>query len=280
MSDHEHAFSHKDDFRVVYDLDSPRAYFQALAPLDYRMPAVTCGVLRHLAPRLAAAFGRTPLRVLDFACGFGVNGALLKHRVTLSEIYRHFAQGPADPAAAQAFFAARRAAVPDVEVGGIDIAEQALAYGREAGFLDAAFAVDLARDAVAPALSDFLAGTHVVIETGSLFDVLVAAVDRLLGTGARPWILVAPRPDVEVAALYRVLARHGYRHQACNRRPIRYRKLLGAREADEAARAIKARGEDPAGAIEDGYFLVDLVLARPSEDATDLGEIPESLFHD
>ena len=70
---------------------------------------------------------------------------------------------------------------------------------------------------------------------------------------------------MDVRVLHRVFARHGYRWEVCNRRPIPYRKLLGAQERDEVSRMIRARGEDPAGAFQDDYFVVDLLLARPAE---------------
>ena len=283
MSDQEHAFKISTEFQAVYDLDDPRAYFRSLAPLDYRMPAVTCRVLRHLAPALKRLFGGPEVRVLDFACGFGVNGALLKHRLSLAEIYRHFESDEAGVARDIAFLEARREAQPAFRVGGIDIARQALAYGLETGLMDAVFPVDLTSDPIEGPLADFLARTDVVIETGAVFDVQVPALDRLIGAADpahRPWIITAPRPDVDVQRLYRVFDRHGYRYKACNRRPIRYRKLLGAQERDDTRRAMEARGEVLPSGIEDGYFLVDLVLARPAEDRTVLADIPEALFQD
>ncbi|MEM7224654.1 MAG: hypothetical protein AAF495_16870 [Pseudomonadota bacterium] len=268
MSEPEHAFKTSTEFQEVYDLADPSAYFQALAPLNYRMPQVTCDVLRHLAPTLRDAFGAERLQVLDFGCGFGVNGALLTHRVSLEEIYAHFAQETSNLARDQAFFQPRRQADPGFEVGGLDIAEQALAYGRALGFLGTVFSDDATDGPIVPPLADYLAGTHVIIETGAVFEALMPAVDNLLGAcdpARRPWVLASPRPDVDSRLLLQVFQRHGYTFQTCNRRPISYRKMLGATEREDAIRIIEARGDDSAALLKDGWFHVDLVLARPAD---------------
>ena len=83
---------HKDEFGRVYDLDDPRPYFNALRPSEYRMPEVLAGALKaiHRSVRAARGAGDT-LRVLDFACGYGAVGALLRHRISMRELYVRYA---------------------------------------------------------------------------------------------------------------------------------------------------------------------------------------------
>ena len=74
------------DFDLIYNNPDPRPYYRNLAPVDYRMPEVTCGFLKRYARLLTGHFGRTRIRILDFASGFGANGALLQHDLGIGDL--------------------------------------------------------------------------------------------------------------------------------------------------------------------------------------------------
>ena len=71
---------HAAHFERVYDLDDPSPYFNTIGPSGYCMPATLAGALKAMHGPLCAVrgAGETP-RVLDFACGYGAIGALLRH---------------------------------------------------------------------------------------------------------------------------------------------------------------------------------------------------------
>ena len=84
---------HRDDFGRVYDLEDPSPYFNALGPSGYRMPEVLAGALTAIHGAVCAARGsRGALRMLDFACGYGAVGALLRHDVSMAELYARYAK--------------------------------------------------------------------------------------------------------------------------------------------------------------------------------------------
>ena len=107
---------HKDDFDRVYDLEDPSRYFTALRPSGYRMPEVMAGVLRAIHRPVCAARGAgDTLRILDFACGYGAVGALLRHDISMAAVYARYGARHWRPVDARryweadaAFFAARR----------------------------------------------------------------------------------------------------------------------------------------------------------------------------
>ena len=141
----------KNDFGRVYDLDDPGPYFNALKPADYRMPEVLAGALKAIHRAVCAARGEGgTLRVLEFACGYGAVGAVLRHRVSMRELYARYAErhwqpddGRASWKADGEYFAATREGTQGFEIGGTDIAGNALAYARTMGFVDRAFHEDL-----------------------------------------------------------------------------------------------------------------------------------------
>ena len=244
---------HKDDFGRVYDLEDPSLYFTALRPSDYRMPAVMAEALKAIHRPLCTARGTGgALRVLDFACGYGTVGALLRHDVSMAEIYARYGERSWRPVDARryweadiAFFAARREASAAFEIGGTDIAGVALEYAAALGFLDRTFHEDLLDQAPSEALTRFLHGVDLVVESGSLGDLLPVAFECILdacGGANRPWFLYNPRPDVDWAPLDALWAARAYRTESLGTGPVRYRKALAAAERADMFRITRELG--------------------------------------
>ena len=268
---------HKDDFGRVYDLEDPSPYFTALRPSDYRMPEVLARALKAVHRPVSAARGATGnLRVLDFACGYGAIGALLRHDVSMAEIYARYGERQWRPSDARrywsadaAFFAARREAWADLEIGGADIAGVALEYAAALGFLDRTFHENLVEDAPGGELKRFLHGVDLVVESGSLGDLLPGAFERILdgcGGAAPPWFIYCPRPDVDWAPLSALWAARGYRTESLGASPVRYRKALASAELADMLQVTRALGKPDEAVMRDGYLLVDMTLARPEGD--------------
>ena len=268
---------HAAHFARVYDLDDPSPYFATLRLADYRMPVALAGALEAIHGPLCASRGAgESLRVLDFACGYGVVGALLRHAVTMPEIYARYGARQWQPADARryweedaAFFAARRAERATFEIGGVDIAGNALAYASALGFVDRAFPENLVDDAPSAGLTRFLRGVHLVVESGALGVLLPAAFERILdcgGSESPAWFLYSPRPDVNWTALERLWAERGYLTESFLPAPVRYRKPLEAQERADMLRRARSFGKPDEAIMRDGYFLVDMTLARPEAD--------------
>ena len=274
----DHLPRHKDDFGRVYDLEDPSPYFNALRPSDYRMPEVLAGTLKaiHRSVRAARDAGDT-LRVLDFACGYGAVGALLRHRISMRELYAWYARRHWRPDDGRThwesdgdFFAARRERSQGLEIGGTDIAGIALEYAAAMGFLDRTFHANLIDHAPGEELEQFVRGVDLVVESGSLGELLPAAFERILDCGARrrsPWFLYAPRPDTDWTGLDTLWAVRGYRAESVGTEPVRYRKPLEAAERADMLRATRALGRPDESVMRDDYLLVDMMLARPEADA-------------
>ena len=278
----DHLPRHKDDFGRVYDLEDPSPYFTALRPSDYRMPAVVADALRTVhRPVSAARGGRDTLRILDFACGYGAIGALLRHAVSMPEIYARYADRRWQSADARrywpadaAFFATRREETLRFEIGGIDVAGTAMEYAEAMGFVDWAFHENLVDRAPSEDLRRFLQRVDLVVECGALGELVTDAFGRILdccNDVARPWFVYCPRTDVDWASLHALWAAWGYRAESLETAPVRYRKPLGAAERADMLRATRELGKSDESVMRDGYLLADLTLARPG---TEIGNPP------
>ncbi|MET9291449.1 hypothetical protein [Streptomyces sp. NPDC003077] len=91
----------KADFEAIYNCPDPRQYFTTLQPLDYQIPHHGQAVFRTLADALRGLRpDRAPLKVLDLCCSYGVNAALLNHRLDLTDLYARYAPPSAPDGAA------------------------------------------------------------------------------------------------------------------------------------------------------------------------------------
>lgn len=266
--------SHKDDFKAVYNLDDPRPYYRALGRAHYRMPEVLCTFLRRAAAPLAAARRKAHLRMVDFACGYGTNGALLRHTLGLDDVYAYFERDTAGGGTGTAeslrrdrrFFSRHREHEgATLEIGGIDIAPAALRYALEMGFVDAVFAEDLAREPPTRALAGFLRDVDIVIETGSIGPLLHRVFPALCAAARKrpPWFIYCPRPDVDWRPLERGWRALDYVVDALSPAPVRYRQVFSAAERADVLRLAARFDVAPSRALDGPYILTDLVMARP-----------------
>lgn len=260
------------DFDLIYNNPDPRPYYRNLAPVDYRMPEVTCGFLKKHSQLLARYFGRPKIRVLDFASGFGANGALLQHELGIGDLYSFYdKEAPGElPSCDEPFFSARQKEQNLFEIGGLDIAANALSYAKANGLIAEGFAENLIENQPTERLHAFLQQTDIIMEVGALLDILQEAVIELLKCatpGRRPWLLTSPRYDVDIAPLKAYLAQNCYVLETVNAAPIHYRKLISKQEQDLVAERIRELGRNPVDGFEGETFVVDLLLARPEADA-------------
>ncbi len=259
-----------EDFENVYDLPDPRPYYRGLQPLDYRPPAIVSGYLKVHGSTIAAHRGKARLSILDFCSGYGANGALLNHALTLEELFAFYSEDADGEAAAQdsGFFAARRIEGPPFEVAGLDIAETALDYALRCDLIDQAHVVNLIEEPIGAALADFLTRCDVVAESGGIGAILLACYQRLLAhlSGPdRPWFLACPRPDWNRGALWDLFRGNGYVVERVSEL-IPYRRTMAGEHEDAMARS-RQHGHDPALHFRNGYYLFPLTLARPREAA-------------
>ncbi len=258
------------DYEAIYNRPDPSAYFRALEPLGYRQPDVVTGFLQEYGASIAARLDRSRLRILDFGCGYGAFGAVLRHRLAMEDLYARFrAERPARFLEEdQSFFAEHRGSGPDVDLGGIDIAERAVAYAEACGLIDQGFSEDLTERDPGPALKAFFAETDLVLETGAVYQHVSGCYARLLDSSPRrPWFLFGPRGDADTGPLAAILEQQGYRLEVVSSHQRRYRRFSDAEEQADSEANMLALGRRIEEHSKAGWFVNPLILARPEAEA-------------
>ncbi|MBC2907038.1 hypothetical protein [Streptomyces cupreus] len=265
--------SGKSRFEDIYDRPDPRAYFARLAPLEYEIPHHAQRVFRQVAAERTALDDGRPGRpvVLDVCCSYGINAALLNHRMTLAELYERYtsdaarAMSTAELTAWDKRFYAERRRPDAVPVYGLDVAARAVRYAQEVGLLDAAFSDDLEKEPPGPRLRQALADIGLITLTGGGSYVTERTFAALMEGARRPvWVSAFVLRTVPYEAVARTLAEHGLHTVADTSRTYPQRLFTDEREQRFAIGAARSLGLEPAGREAAGRFHCVHYESRPS----------------
>lgn len=255
----------------VYNRDEPTAYFSTLSKLDYSIPQAAKPMFDRVIKARRATTRERKLKVVDIGCSYGVNAALLKHGLTMAELYQLYTQGIAGDRAAllkrdKSVFA--DADDGEMEVIGIDQARNAVEYAVDAGAMDAGIATDLENTEPTARDRQTLDGADLIISTGCFGYVTQKSLERLLKAAgkSRPWMahFVLRMFDFDRAAT--MLERHGYVTEKAQGL-FRQRRFASDEEKQHVLDNLAERKIDPKGAEETGWYFAELYVARPKDDA-------------
>ncbi|MFG2139672.1 hypothetical protein [Streptomyces sp. NPDC048650] len=268
----------KADFEAIYNCPDPRGYFTTLQPLEYQIPHHGQAAFRAVTEVLQRRRSdRPPLNVVDLCCSYGVNAALLNHRLSLTDLYaRYTGQGQgaaATPRLAEedrTFFATRRR--PEAaRVIGLDAAEHAVGYAQSVGLLDRGFPENLELADPSPQLREALAGTDLITVTGGVGYISERTFGRLLDcVTTPPWVAAFVLRTVSYEPVSALLAGAGLVTEKLTTRTFHQRRFADGNERRAAFAALAARGLSTAGKEADGFYHADLYLSRPAADAAAL----------
>ncbi|MFH9424476.1 hypothetical protein [Streptomyces sp. NPDC017529] len=269
----------KADFEDIYDCPDPRTYFRTLRPLDYQIPHHGQLVFRTLTESLQRRRpGPPPLRVLDLCCSYGVNAALLNHKLSLADLYERYADVPDAPGMTPQRLATEDRAFFDelrrpeaVRTVGLDAARHAVGYAEAVGLLDAGFAENLEAAEPTERLRRALAGTDLITVTGGVGYISATTFGRLLACmPTAPWIAAFVLRTVSYEPVAQLLAGTGLVTERLPARTFRQRRFADLAERRAAFGALRTRGLETTGKESDGFYHADLYLSRPAADVAAL----------
>ncbi|MEQ9257686.1 MAG: hypothetical protein RIG84_01165 [Roseovarius sp.] len=263
-------------FDDTYDQPDCRAYYRMLKSLGYSNHAHAVPVFRGLLEDLVRLRGLSAPQVLDFASSYGIVSALVRHEVSAEAFLERYDAPALDgltPREMAARDAAWLASLPQSHPGagftGIDVAGNAVAYGREIGLFESAFDEDLEQAEPSARLAARLAEIDLVIECGSVAHLMPAALERLLRatSGKRPWVVTSPVRGNERKAAFDLLRDHGYTVETLGLPPFPHRRFDSLSEQARAIDIARAAGHETSGFETTGHFFAQVYVARPPEEA-------------
>ncbi len=252
----------KTSFDHIYTEPDPRPYFRTLRALDYHLPQLA---KPYFAKLIAEHGART---VLDVGCSYGVNAALYRCDTTMDELYAHYAGNEAAGLDRAALLDRDRALATtrDVAFLGLDVAAPALAYAREAGFLDEAVHADLEHNEPTERHSAVLGRADLVVSTGCIGYVTERTITRLAGLpgGRRPAMAHFVLRMFSYEPVADGLAALGYDTTGVAG-VFRQRRFASAQEQEQILDALRTAGVEPHELEIAGWLCAGLYLSRPTE---------------
>lgn len=262
----------------IYNQPDPRAYVREMKKLGYAIPDQAKPILQKLIAHLQKR-KNDAVHILDLGCSYGVNAALLKHDLTLPELYGHWSQKALTNAAPEKVVAHDRRYFADLEeandiaVIGLDQAENAVAFAEETGLIEEGLAVNLeAQKLPAPAKED-LAPVDLVTSTGCVGYITEKTFDRLLPAvtqGWSPWLANFVLRMFPFDAIERTLNGWGYVTEKLQGNTFVQRRFASAEEQAQVLEQLQDQGIDPSGKETEGHLLAEFYLSRPAAEVTEL----------
>ncbi|MFD5429565.1 class I SAM-dependent methyltransferase [Streptomyces sp. NPDC127084] len=259
----------------IYNQSDPRTYFQVLRPLGYCVPQLAKPYFTKYIQEYRESRQVAEPKVLDIGCSYGINAALLKCDATMDELYEHYGDRQDDDRDAllardRELSRSRQPAQP-IRFTGLDASADALAYAREAGFLDEAVHADLEHHDPTPAQRNQLAGTDLVISTGCIGYVTERTLTRVIAaqdSRRRPWMAHFVLRMFPFDAVEQALSGLGYRTIRVDE-VFRQRRFASAREQSLVLDGMSAAGVDARGLEAEGWLYAQLYLSRPNDSNRD-----------
>jgi SAM-dependent methyltransferase len=274
MAEHAGGSSSKANFDSVYDRADPRAYYRELRELDYEVPHHGQQVFRRVLDRLAIR----DATVVDLCCSYGINAALLKHDLELSDLYERYCGEETSRltrdelvAADRVFYAERRRSDSPAVIG-IDVAARAVAYAVDVRLLDHGAAEDLERRDPSPELARAVADVDLITVTGGIGYITERTLERVIDRSdpsRPPWVAALCLRTISYAPIAAALARRGLVTEELEGRTFPQRRFADAAERDYALRSLEARGLDPQGKEGAGAYHAAVYLSRPAGDVSE-----------
>lgn len=271
----EHPRNPKANMDHIYNQADPRAYFSELHKLDYATPGAGKPFFLSLIERLKRSRDKA-VRVLDLGCSYGVNGALLKHDMTMPELYEHWGQerlrdmSPEEVVAHDRRFFGSREEAQDFEVIGLDRAERAVAFAEETGLIDDGVVANLEEHPLPDALMPDLADVDLMTSTGCIGYVTEKTFERLLPAvtkgGEAPWMANFVLRLWAFEPIEEALSDWGYVTEKLEDRTFKQRRFVSDEEREQVLQRLRERGIDPSGREAEGHLHTEFYLSRPADE--------------
>ncbi|WP_421999979.1 hypothetical protein [Roseovarius mucosus] len=265
-------------FDDTYDQPDCRAYFRMMDRLGYRNQHHAVAGFRAGLAEMMRLRGLEQARIVDFASSYGIVSALMAHELSLEQVFARYRQPVFDSASSaevidldRGWLAGLRRPAPALHVTGIDVMPNAVAYGRAVGLFQSGFVEDLERAEPSEGLGRELARCDMIVECGSVAQLMPRALDRMLAAcgPVKPWVMTSPIRGNERPEATEVLRAHGLVVERLPIPPFIHRRFESPEEQARAIANAQAAGHDTEGVETTGHFHAQILLARPEAECTD-----------
>lgn len=261
-------------FNDAYNQPDPRMYYEDLGKLGYRIAGEAQPQIARTVSELANTRDDQQPKVIDIGSSYGINAALLNSNLTLDHLSRHYRSDKiTDWNRARVlerdreFFSEHESGM-NCEIVGIDISAPALQYAVDAGLLDAAIAVNLEEETLAPKQAALLSDADLIMSTGAVGYVSETTFEQVLDAceESRPWVANSVLRMFPYDGFLELLENRGYVTEKYESTLIQ-RAFASEEEQSNVMENLKDVGVNPSGLEANGHYHAEFFLSRPRDEA-------------
>ncbi len=268
-------------FDDVYNRPDCRAYYYAMNAVQYRNADLAMQGMAPALNELKRIRGIEEPCVVDFASGYGIGALLLRHHITLDQVLDRYQEPKFIDATvdevikwdSQWIDQNKFVDVP-CQIFGLDVAEQALMYGKSVGIYDDIFAIDLQSDPASEELRQVIERCDLIIEVGSMMHLLQGTLQTMLDLAgdSLPWIVCSPVRGNESEECWDIMEEAGLIVEAMPIPPFPHRIFADDEEKQRAIQLVRERGREVQGFETTGSYHAQLYIARPEHECTHMSD--------
>lgn len=269
----------KANFDDVYQAPTPHAYFEAMDQLEYAIGQEARPFFLSTVALMRQQLGdKTPIRMLDLGCSYGVGSALVKYGFSFTEVADFFSRH-SDSDYGQCIkdtreWLAENEPQTPISCVGADASAEAIKFGAESGLLDNGIAHDLESDPrLAPEECALMQKCNLLISTGAIGYVGERTLDAILQQLGKdksqphgPYIVVTILRMFSPDLVAKTFAAHGFKFVQVPEVHLRQRRFQDETEQKKIIKQIQAHGLNTDTLEADGYQYADLFVGAPEAD--------------
>ena len=260
-------------FTNIYTQNSPYEYLKEMRKLQYRIPDSTKTLYLSLAQQLFNKLHR-PVNVLDLGSSYGINSALMKYNLTMSQLDDFFLKEKEPTKEQTRQFFENLPKNDALNFYQIDISEPALNFSEDMGLCKKGLNVNLETEKLD--LPQELSQIDMVIATGCIgyigykaFSNLLEEIKNQQSTSKSETKLVTPVFAFSVLRIFdmnkiqKTFDYYGYSLLKSELTPICQRHFSGTDEKSQTISLLHGKEIDTKGYEDDGNFYADIYVASP-----------------
>ncbi len=260
----------KKSFYDIYTAPDPRPYFEAMQALDYVIPQKAHPMFSRLLQNYRDQTGKNRLRILDLGSSYGINAALLKLDLKISELYRRYTTPLAKELTTTELiqrdrhdFYSKRIE-HELDIVGFDISSPALRYAKAAGLIVDAVQANLEKDELTIYQVKQLENIDCIISSGCIGYVTVITLEKIIDAHAPylPWMAHSVLRMFSVQKLTALLQNKGY-EVFIHSKPVKQRCFAPPEEQTQVLSRLHELGIDSSGLEDQGWLYAWLITAVP-----------------
>lgn len=266
----------KKDFTNIYTQKTPYSYLKEMQILQYRIADHTKPLYLSLAEQLYEKLQR-PINVLDIGSSYGINSALMKHDLVMSELDDFFLAKDEPSITQTKQFFEKQSQNDHLNFYQIDISNPDLVFSENSGLCEKGICINLETDN--SKLAKELPDVDLIIATGCIGYIGYKAFSNLFEVikNQKAYSSISEPQNITPIFAFSVLRMfdmeeikktfdyYGYSLINSDIEPIPQRQFSDDGEHHQTLSLLDSKGIDTKKYEDDGHFYADFYVASPKK---------------